>query len=89
MDKLFHLLFLSCLKASELVEKRFHFALSFKEKIQLRVHMTMCKSCTQYSEQSKFIGEGISRIQEADASQQDIEALKKKISKSLSNSSKQ
>ena len=32
-----HILFLSCLKATELMEKKLHFEVSFKEKLQLKV----------------------------------------------------
>ena len=40
-----HLLFLSCLKATELIEKKMHFKLSFGERLQLSVHKAMCDAC--------------------------------------------
>ena len=45
-------MFLSCKKASELIEKRLLIGLSFHEKIQLMLHKRMCDACTNYSHQS-------------------------------------
>lgn len=57
--KIMHLLFLSCFKATELIEKKFHFKLSFKEKIQLKLHKMMCDACNNYEKQSEVIEEGL------------------------------
>ena len=54
-------LFLSCLKASELIEKKMHIKLSFTERIQLKAHKTMCNACTMYEKQSAIIEKGIER----------------------------
>ncbi len=42
------MLMLSCRKATELMEKELHFKLSFIEKIQLRMHTSMCHACSAY-----------------------------------------
>ncbi len=55
MKRLMHILFLSCLKATELIEKKFDFKLSFKEKIQLKIHKMMCSACSNYEKQSHSI----------------------------------
>ena len=52
-----NLLILSCKKATELIEKRSVVKLSFKEKVQLRMHKSMCDVCTAYEEQSRKIDE--------------------------------
>lgn len=58
-QKIMHFLFLSCLKATELIEKKFHFKLSVTEKIQLELHKLMCDACKTYEKQSEIIEEGI------------------------------
>lgn len=79
MKKLMHLLFLSCLKASELIEKKIHFSLSVTEKIQLKFHKVMCDACTRYEKQSIFLERSISACQKHKQSQPDVEHLKKLI----------
>jgi hypothetical protein len=58
-NNIMHFLFLSCLKATELIEKKFHFKLSNTEKIQLSLHKMMCDACKRYEKQSEIIEEGI------------------------------
>lgn len=79
MKKIMHILFLSCLKATELIEKKFHFKLSAKEKLQLKLHKTMCKACTNYEKQSKLIEKGISSLEKTRNPSIDIESLKNRI----------
>ncbi len=84
-NKIMHILLLSCSKATELMEKKFHFKLSITEKIQLELHKLMCDACKRYEKQSEIIEEGIrSEIQ----SQQnnvdlDTESLKTQIKEKL------
>jgi len=59
MKKIMHILFLSCLKATELIEKKLHFKLSATEKLQLKVHKMMCDACTNYEEQNILIEKAI------------------------------
>jgi len=59
MKKIMHILFLSCLKATELIEKKLHFKLSTTEKLQLKVHKMMCDACTNYEEQNILIEKAI------------------------------
>ncbi len=59
MKKIMHFLFLSCLKATELMEKKLHIKLNFKNKIQLKIHKSMCKACQLYDRQNKFIDKSI------------------------------
>jgi hypothetical protein len=59
MKKIMHMLFLSCLKATELIEKQFHFKLSFSDRLRLMLHKMMCSACTNYEKQSAIIESGI------------------------------
>ncbi len=44
---------LSCKKATELIEKRSVTGLSLREKLQLKMHTSMCSACQAYEGQSK------------------------------------
>lgn len=48
-------IFLSCLKATQLIEKKFYVKLKLSEKLQLKLHKTMCKACSNFDKQSSFI----------------------------------
>lgn len=52
---------LSCLKATEMIEKRLLFKLSLKEKIQIKIHTKICEVCFLYEKQSKAITDSLSR----------------------------
>jgi len=86
MKKLSHILFLSCLKATELVEKKLHFQLSARERLQLKMHKMMCTACTLYEKQSTLLEKGISLSPKEDASPEDIRKLKLIISEKLTGS---
>jgi hypothetical protein len=79
MKKIMHLFFLSCLKATELIEKRVHFKLSAIEKLQLKLHKVMCEACTKYENQSYLIEKGVSGIKMNKIDPSDIKLLKEKI----------
>lgn len=81
-------LMLSCKKATEMIEKKLLVKLSFKEKIQLEMHKSMCSACTAYEKQSKKMDELFHKHISSDDTQKsdDIrnEDLKKKIMDNLS-----
>lgn len=52
MKRIMGFLMLSCKKATELIEKRQVKPLSAIEKIQLDAHLSMCKACHAYEDQS-------------------------------------
>jgi hypothetical protein len=85
MKKLMQLLLLSCKRATELIEKKLLTKLSFREKVQLTMHKSMCDACTAYEKQSKLIDELLSTHihKEVDGIKSDAivenEDLKKKI----------
>lgn len=83
MKKLMHILFLSCLKATELIEKKINFKLSKKEEMQLKAHKMMCSACTNYEKQSKLIEKGLEKSNDPGFSQEDLALLKEGIHQKL------
>lgn len=80
MKKLMQLLFLSCLKATELIEKRLHYKLVWRETIQLKVHKKLCDACRTYEKQSIFLDKSLEKKLKIDVKEQiDIENLKQLI----------
>ena len=78
-------LMLSCRKATELIEKKLLANLSFREKVQLKMHKSFCDACTAYEKQSKLIDKLLSKQihKESDEVENDEvvanEELKKRI----------
>jgi hypothetical protein len=78
-------LFLSCLRATELIEKKFCFKLSLKEKLQLKGHKMMCNACSNYEKQSGIIDDGIARsLNKHHITPEEVKQLKDKINQHLS-----
>lgn len=78
--KIMHFMFLSCLKATELIEKKFHVKLSFQEKIQLELHKMMCDACKNYEKQSLVLEEGLkNEHHHHDSLENETDLLKEKI----------
>ncbi len=84
-----HTLFLSCLKATEIIEKGLNFKLSWREKLQLKVHKMMCDACSRYEKQSLFLDNAIRACHAFDADRDiepakaEIKELKERINKKL------
>ena len=51
----------SCKKTTELIDKQLFTPLTAKEKMQLQVHKSMCKTCNAYEHQSKIIDQIIGK----------------------------
>jgi len=83
MKKFMDKLFLSCLKATELIEKKIHFKLSLKEKIQLEAHKMMCNACTNYEKQSVLLEKGISQLNQKQLPEEELKEIKKMIKQKL------
>lgn len=88
MKKIMHILFLSCLKASEFIEKKLHFKLSFSENIQLELHKMMCSACSRYEKQSIIIEKSIEMQNKNILNTINIDDLKKTITKKLNTPNK-
>lgn len=87
MKRIMHILFLSCLKATELIEKKLHFRLSFKEKLQLKIHKLMCEACQRYEKHSELLDKGIANALKEIQLDDSMDDLKIRIVKSLENNS--
>lgn len=61
MKRLLNKFFLSCKKATELIEKRKIEQLNFTEKNQLKIHLSMCRTCNAYQSQSETLDKAVSR----------------------------
>jgi hypothetical protein len=61
MKKIIRFLFLSCLKATELIEKKIHVRLNTQEQIRLTLHKSMCKACRLYEKQSRLIDHALKK----------------------------
>jgi hypothetical protein len=88
MKKLMNILFLSCIKATELMEKKLLFQISWIEKLQLNAHKMMCTACTRYEKQSGIIESGIVSLLKKEPTADDVEKLKKMIIKKIENYNK-
>jgi len=86
MKKLMQMMFLSCLKATEFIEKKLNYRLSFKERLQLRVHTSMCKACSEYEKQSKLIEEVILQSEVRKIETKEIQDIKDSIIKKIAES---
>lgn len=54
-------IFLSCKKASELIDKKESVGISIKENIQLKMHEYACRACAEYHKQSLQIDKMLSK----------------------------
>ena len=79
------ILFLSCSKATSIIEKQFHFRLSFIEKLQLSAHKSMCKACTNYEKQSRVLEQTIQQQLKEHDVEVNVTKLKEEIIIKLTN----
>lgn len=85
MKKMMHFMFLSCYRATGLIEKRFHFGLSFMEKMQLKMHLMMCDACSNYEDQSAHINKALDAMHKKDeVALDDLSKLKNDILSEIS-----
>lgn len=79
---------LSCKKATELIEKNLVTKLSLREKVQLKMHKSLCDACTAYEKQSKKMDELFHKHLNSDSDQisnaVQNENLKEKIINTIS-----
>lgn len=60
MQKIMNMMANSCKKTTELIDKQLFTPLTAKERMQLQMHKSMCKTCNAYEHQSKFLDKVIS-----------------------------
>lgn len=63
---------LSCRDATALMEKRHREEISFAERIQLAVHVTLCAACRRYQKQSAWL-EGIFRSRDQQIMEEEVD----------------
>ncbi len=79
MKRIFHKLFFSCQKVTELIEKKKCFKLSLSENVRLAIHKMACSACSKFEKQSLFIEECIINSCKKSDPETDIEELKRRI----------
>jgi len=55
MQKVMRILLKTCKKTTELIDKQMLTSLTLKEKVQLKAHKAICKTCNSYEKQSKLL----------------------------------
>lgn len=83
IKEIMHYMFLSCLKATELINKKTDSPLSLIENIQLKAHKSMCKACSNYDKQITLIDKALIETLNKETLTVDIEALKASIQKKI------
>ncbi len=81
--------FISCQKASELIDTKEYAMLPLWQQYQLRIHVSICKTCSRYKQQSEFIEKivGSSLVFKEETQELHLlpEAVKKNIIEKLKN----
>lgn len=71
---------ISCKEASELSIKRQEKAISLKHRLQLWMHLSMCKLCKSFDQQTKWIGTALKKMTiEAAYTAEEKSELKRKV----------
>ena len=55
---------ISCKQATELASQRLDRPLGFAERVALRVHLAICRGCTNFRDQSEFLRKAMQRLPE-------------------------
>ena len=79
MAGFFNYLNLSCKSATEMVEKRTFTKLTLTEKIQFKIHVSICKACLSYQKQSEFIDLFLKQKSHFEFANKEYQSLKEKI----------
>lgn len=75
---------LSCFKATELIEKSSVVKLSSFERIQLKLHLSVCDACKKYQIQSEVLDKALSNDSEtAKLSDSELSKFEEDLSKRL------
>ncbi|MGC8751884.1 hypothetical protein [Hydrotalea sp.] len=82
--KLMNIWMISCLKATELIEKKSVMPLSWIDKVKLKIHLRLCDPCLHYEQQSKAIDEWVKSDNSNNSSENiDTTPLQEKIIQAL------
>lgn len=53
---------ITCRQAAELVSRGLDRQLSLGERLRLRLHLAVCRSCARYQRQLRFLGRAVHRL---------------------------
>lgn len=80
-------LFVSCEKATELIERKIEGDLKWSERFSLSIHTMMCGLCRIYEKQSqrlhRFLQKQHEEVESRALSQEELDSLKAKIQKRM------
>lgn len=79
-------MFLSCLKATDLINKKADTPLSCVQNVRLNVHKKMCKSCSNYEKQTSLLDAALKETLNTEGLKVDLDALKASIQTKIKNS---
>jgi len=79
-------MFLSCLKATGLIEKKLLFRLTFAEKIRLTIHKMMCDACSLYEKQTSILDKALTGHPDKDELSVDLSNFKKDLIRKIEES---
>ena len=86
--RIIHLFVLSCEKATFLIEKQLHTSLSPLERLQLRIHLSLCDYCKAYKDKAIFLDKLMADERTIDAgnlqfTEQEVGSLKEKFKSAI------
>jgi uncharacterized 2Fe-2S/4Fe-4S cluster protein (DUF4445 family) len=74
---------LSCLKATELTEKKLQGRIGIIQSLQLKMHTSICKTCKTYEKQSGVLEEVMKRVNSIEINKDEVDNLKTEILKKI------
>lgn len=86
MKKVMHYMFLSCLRATELINKKSDSPLSCVQNLQLKAHKSMCKACSNYEKQTYILDNALQVSLNKEGLKVNVDALKESIQAKIKNS---
>jgi hypothetical protein len=87
MIKLMNAIILSYLKTTENIEKKRHCTLNTFELIRLKIHLFLCRNCSNYAKQTAFIDRLLNRQPPVNSSALDTSFLEEQIVSNLTRKS--
>lgn len=79
IKKVMHYMFLSCLRATELINKKSDSPLSCVQNLQLKAHKSMCKACSNYEKQTSLLDNALQASLNKEGLKVNVDALKESI----------
>lgn len=77
---------LSCKEVGELLSKGLDQQLSFRERMSLKIHLMICKGCSRYQEQLRFVARSAQRLMYSNKRDQGLPPLSDEVGIRINNS---